>query len=325
MISLTRRGLFSIAAGLAVAGGASLAAAPGFAQDFPARGIEFTIGFGPGSGIDSNARLLAPYLEKALGQSVTVINQPGGGAVPWANGLAAAVPDGYTIGMIGFPLLQNNSVLSEVDYDPLTDFTFLGVLTLDPAVLAVSADSEFQTLQDLVDAAKAEGSRVSIGATGRGSVDYLIALSIERATGGAANFGIVNFDSTNEGIVAAMGGSLSAMPMTVSAVLPYVESGQLRALAAGSDETVAELPGVPSFKEAGVELLAPGSFRAFLAPAGLPDDVRTRLVDSIRAAIEDPEFQQKAEDAGLRIVYMTPEEEEALSNSLVEAAQQYLQ
>lgn len=292
------------------------------AQDYPTKGLQFTLGFGPGSGIDSNARLLAPYIEKQLGVGVTVVNQPGGGAVPWANGLARATPDGYTFGMVGFPLLQNNSVLSEVNYDPTKDFSFLGVLTVDPAVLAVGADSPFKTLGDLIDAAKAEGSRISIGATGKGSVDYLIALSIARATG--AKFGIVNFDSTNEGIVAAMGGSLSAMPMTVSAVLPYVKSGQLRVLAAGQDAPVAELGNPPTFKDGGVTLLAAGSIRALLAPAGLPEAVHTKLVAAIKAAMEDPEFKQKAADAGLRIVYMTPAEEEALSASLVKAAQENL-
>src|SRR3546814_13445886 len=98
--------------------------------------------------------------------------------------------------MIGFPLLQNNFVLSDVDYDPTEDYTYLGVLTLDPAVLAVSADSEFETITDLVEAAKS-GERISIGATGKGSVDLLIALSLAQATG--VDFGIVNFHSTNEG------------------------------------------------------------------------------------------------------------------------------
>src|SRR3546814_583308 len=111
--------------------------ADGHAQEFPSESIKLTMGFGPGSGIDANARMLAPYLEESLGVPITIINQPGGGSVPWANDLARAEPDGYTIGMIGFPLLQNNFVLSDVDYDPTEDYTYLGVLTLDPAVLAV--------------------------------------------------------------------------------------------------------------------------------------------------------------------------------------------
>lgn len=293
------------------------------AQDaYPSRGVSFTLGFGPGSGIDSNARMLAPFIEKHLGQTVTVINQPGGGSVPWANGLVRTAPDGYTFGMVGFPLLQNNSVLSDVEYDPKTDFTFLGVLTVDPVVLAVAPDSEHTTLEQLVEAAKADPSRVSIGATGVGSVDYLIALSIERAAG--VEFGIVNFDSTTEGVVAVLSGSLDAMGMTVSSVIPFVQSGQLKVLAAGQDERIPELGDVPTFGEGGVQLLAEGSIRALLAPAGLPDDVRQKLVDAIKAAIEDPEFAEQAKTAGLRIVYMTPDEEKALSDRLVDSAQEYL-
>lgn len=305
-----------------VAAGLVLNAAAADAQSFPTKGIQFTLGFGPGSGIDSNARLFAPYLEKQLGVPVTIINQPGGGAVPWANGLARAEPDGYTIGMVGFPLLQNNSVLSKVNYDPLKDFTYLGVLTVDPAVLATGANSPIKTLGDLIEDAKKEGSRASIGATGKGSVDYLVALSIERASG--AKFGIVNFDSTNEGIVATMGGSLSAMPMTVSAVLPYVQSGQLRVLAAGDTEAIPELSDAKTFQDYGVKLLAPGSIRAFLAPANLPPDVKGKLVNSIKAAMDDPEFKQKAAASGLKLVYMSPEEEQATSESLIKAAQENL-
>ena len=309
------------AAAAALSLAAALCATVSVAQDFPSKPIELTIGFGPGSGLDSNARMLAPYLSEAFGQSVTVINQPGGGAVPWANNMARTAPDGYTIGMIGFPLLQNNSVMSEVDYDPAKDFTYLGVLTLDPAVLAVGADSPFKTLKELTDAAEG-GQTISIGSTGRGSVDYLIALSIEQAS--KASFGIVNFDSTNEGVVAAMGGSLSAMGMTVSSVLPYVQSGQLRALAAGDEQRIAELGDVPTFTESGVDLLVGGSYRAFLAPPGMPDDVRAKLAEGIKAAIDNPEFQKKAADAGLRIVYMTPDETTALSTSLLEAARKNL-
>ncbi|MEJ1158919.1 Bug family tripartite tricarboxylate transporter substrate binding protein [Prosthecomicrobium sp. N25] len=312
----TLRLLMSAAGLLAV----SVLPNPAWSQGFPSKGIELTLGFGPGSGIDSNARLLAPYLEKALGVPVTVINQPGGGAVPWANKLARTTPDGHTIGMVGFPLLQNNTVLSKVDYDVAKDFTFLGVLTLDPAVLAVAANSELKTLDDLISAAKA-GKRISIGATGKGSVDYLIALSIQRASG--TKFGIVNFDSTNEGVVAALGGSLSAMPMTVSSVAPYIQSGQLRALAAGT-ETRAEGLNAPTFKEAGVDLLAAGSYRAFLAPAGLPPAVKEKLAAGIKAAIDDPEFRKKAADAKLSIVYMTPDQTGALSGSLVTAARENL-
>src|SRR5690606_23022320 len=118
-------------------------------------------------------------------------------------------------------------------------------------------------------------------------------------------------DSTNEGIVAALGGSLSAMPMTASAALPYVQSGQMRALAAGEDSPVEGL-NAPSFAEAGVDLLVGGSSRAFLAPANLPEDVKKKLADAIKTAIDDPEFRQKAADAGLPIVYRTPEETAAL-------------
>src|SRR3546814_5785505 len=100
--------------------------------------------------------------------------------------------------MIGFPLLQNNFVLSAVDYDPTENYTYLGVLTLDPAVLAVSADSEFETISDLVEAAKS-GERISIGAPGKGSVDLLIAMSIEQSPG--VDLGIVNFYSTHAGVI----------------------------------------------------------------------------------------------------------------------------
>jgi tripartite-type tricarboxylate transporter receptor subunit TctC len=322
MTNVNRRTAGKLLASLALmAAATTMTVMPAMAQAFPSRGIELTLGFGPGSGLDANARLLAPYLEKALGQSVTVINQPGGGAVPWANGLARANPDGYTIGMVGFPLLQNNSVLSQVDYDPATDFTYLGVLTTDPAVLAVGANSPYQSVDDLIAAARS-GTRISIGATGRGSVDYLIALSIQRAAGDV-QFGIVNFDSTNEGIVAALGGSLSAMPMTASAALPYVQSGQMRALAAGEDAPIDGL-NAPSFAEAGVDLLVGGSSRAFLAPPNLPEDVKARLADAIKTAIDDPAFREQAAASGLAIVYRTPDETAELSTSLLAAGRENL-
>ena len=194
------------------------AAAAKPATDFPTKGIQLIVGFDPGSGSDTTMRAFAPFLQKALGQPVTVINQGGaGGALSWAT-IAKGPTDGYTIGYVPMPSMQNAAVSTKVEYDPLTSFAWLGNVAYDPVALAVKADGPYKTLDDLVAAAKKNPGKVSIGATGRASIDYTIGLGIEKSKD--VKFNIVNFDGGAAGVTAVIGGNLDAMGMNASNTLP---------------------------------------------------------------------------------------------------------
>ena len=299
---------------------AAAAAQP--AVKFPTKGIQIFVGFDPGSGSDVTVRAFAPFLQKALGQPVTVINQGGaGGALSWAN-IAKGPTDGYTIGYVAMPSMQNAAVTSKVEYDPLNSFSWLGSVAYDPVALGVKPDGPFKTLNDFVDAAKKNSGKVSIGATGKASIDYTIGLSIEKSKG--VKFNIVNFDGGAAGITAVMGGNLDAMGLNASTILPYDKGGQLRTLGVGGESRFATLPNVPTFKEQGVDLYVHGVYRGLLGAKGIPADVQSAIVKAIKTASDDPEWKAAADKISLPLMYLAPDQHGALAKQLNDAAKVYL-
>lgn len=292
------------------------------ATNFPTKGIQLIVGFDPGSGSDTTMRAFQPFLQKALGQNVTVINQGGaGGALSWAN-IAKGPTDGYTIGYVPMPSMQNAAVSTKVEYDPLNSFSWLGSIAYDPVALGVKADGPYKTLDDFVAAAEKDPGKVSIGATGRASIDYTIGLSIEKSKN--VKFNIVNFDGGAAGVTAVIGGNLDAMGMNASNMIPYEEADQMRTLGVGGDSRFEALPDVPTFEEEGVDLYVQGVYRGLIGAKGIPADVQAVLVDAIKRAAEDPEWHAAAEKISLPLKYLSPQEQGALAADLNEAAKEYL-
>lgn len=292
------------------------------AAKYPSKGIEIIVGFDPGSGSDSTTRAFMPFVAKVLGQPITILNQPGAGGVLGWNATAKAKADGYTLGYAPMPSIFNLAAMAKVNYDPMKDFAWLGQICLDPVALAVKADGPYKSLAELIAAAKQNPGKVTIGATGKGSIDYTIGMGIEKDK--SVKFNIVNFDGTPQGVTAVLGDNLSAMGMNASTALPYVKAGQLRVLAVGGDKPFAGMPDVPTFKSQGVNLFAQGVYRGFMVPKGVPADIYNTLVKAVKTASEDPEWKAQAEKMGLPLLYVSPKETEVLGKQLNEAAKAYL-
>ncbi len=305
--------------------GASVAISqPAFAQmapKYPTKGIVVIVGYEPGSGSDTTTRAFMPFVSKILGQPITVINQPGAGGVLSWNALAKAKPDGYTLGFAGLPSIFSAVVMAKVDYDPLNSFSWLGVIVQDPVALAAKAGGPYKSLNDLIAAARKNPGKVTIGATGRASTDYTIALGIERAKGVKLN--VVNFDGTPQGITAVIGENLDAMGMNAAASIPYEKAGQLRTLAVGGDKP---FPGLnaPTFKSLGVDLYVQGVYRSYMVPKNVPADIYNTLVKAVKAAWDDPQWKAQAEKLALPLLYLSPEETATLAKQLNDAAKVYM-
>jgi tripartite-type tricarboxylate transporter receptor subunit TctC len=292
------------------------------ATKYPTKGIVVIVGYEPGSGSDTTTRAFMPFVSKILGQPITILNQPGaGGALSW-NTLARAKPDGYTLGFAGLPSIFNAAVLAKVEYDPLNSFVWLGVIVHDPVALTVKAGGRYKTLDDFVAAARKNPGKVTIGATGRGSIDHTIGLSIEKAKG--VKFNIVNFDGTPQGVTAVLGENLDAMGMNANASMPYEKAGQLKTLAVGGDKPFPGLPNAPTFKSLGVDLYAQAVYRSYIVPKGVPADIYDALVKAFKAASDDPQWKAQAEKMGLPLLYVSPKETTTLAKQLNDAAKVYL-
>lgn len=292
--------------GLSGVGACLLAAAsaPAYAQSYPDRPIEINITYGAGGGVDLNFRAFAPFLEKELGQPVVIVNRGGaGGVIGWTY-IARAKPDGYTLGNYNLPAVSATYATGALPFNPLDGFEFLGQISFDPVVIAVSGKSPYDSLKAAIDYMKKNPTGLSYAATGLVSSDALTAKAVEAAAG--VKFRLVNFDSGKDAITAALGGHVDAVGLTVSEAVPYVKDGSLKVIGVGGDQRDPALPDVPTFKEQGLNVQFQGSARGVVAPAGTPAEIVEKLRAAVKKVATSPGYPEKAKELGLAAVYADP-------------------
>lgn len=185
-------------------------------------------------------------------------------------------------------------------------FQPLGRQVIDPAVIAVQPDSPYQTLKELLDAAKADPKSMTASTTGLQTGEHFAMAQIQEATG--AEFAPVHFsEGASQATTAFLGKHVDILVANVSDVTDLTKQGKARVLGVMTSERSPSLPDVPTFKESGYEVEA-GTVRGYSAPAGLPDAVAKKLEAAIQKAIEDPSVVQKMNDFGLQTSYLSGED-----------------
>jgi tripartite-type tricarboxylate transporter receptor subunit TctC len=296
--TISRRGFLGTGAGAAALSVAGLR--PAVAQQFPARGLTVIVPYTAGGGSDISARLLARDLEAIFGHPVTVENRSGGGGwIGWGS-LAAAKPDGYTIGYVNAPSIfagyLDRTIAGGARKENLESFTPLINHVVDYNLWAVKNDSKYKTVQDVIDDGKKRPGVITFTGGGHGTDDHIALLGIEAATG--AKFSIVHYRGTSEGKTAALGGHIDIMAVNVSEVAEDIKSGQIRGLGVMSPGRSKFMPNVPTFREQGFDQVWAVS-RGIAGPAGLPKDIEASLIASLEKAITLPEHRSKAEALAL--------------------------
>ena len=289
--------------------GANAGATNAAGGDFPKKGktIDLVVAFSSGGAVDTAARLIQPILEKELGTNVEVINKPGAGGQIGYTQLTSAAADGYTIGATGSPSV----VVSPLDPARGAKYTRdsfqpLGRQVIDPTVIAVQPDSPYQTLKDLLDAAKANPKSMTASTTGLQTGEHFAMAQIQESTG--SEFAPVHFsEGASQATTAFLGKHVDILVANVSDVVDLTKQGKARVLGVMTSERAPALPDVPTFKESGYDLEA-GTTRGYSAPAGLPDEVAKKLEAAIQKAIEDPAVVQKMQDLGLQTSYLSGED-----------------
>jgi tripartite-type tricarboxylate transporter receptor subunit TctC len=283
---------------LAVAPGAALADAP-----YPNRPIEMIVSYAPGGGTDLVARLLARHLEKQLGATIVVQNKPGaGGAIGFAE-LARATPDGYTVGFINTPNLLTIPLERKTTFT-WKSFDLIGNLVDDPGAFTVNNSNSIDSLASLVKYAKANPGKVSVGTTGVGSDDHLAMLLFEKAAG--VNMTHVGYKGAGEVRAAVGSEQITIGAINVGEALAYQKGGTpIRFLGQMGLTRAVLAPNVPTFREQDFEIEL-ASLRGLATPKGLPDPVRTRLVDAMARVAADPQFRQQAEAMFAPVRYLAP-------------------
>jgi len=285
------------------------------ASDYPARPITMLVAFSPGGGTDVAARGIARYIEKYLGADakIAVVNKPGAGGEIGFTTLATAKPDGYTIGFINVPAIAAYTVERKTKYK-MADFRTLGNIVYDPGVWAVRADSEFKSLQDVIEYGKKNPGVLTIGTTGSsGSSEHIAIMQIEKLTG--AKYNHAPFGSTAPMRSALLGGHIPLGAFNLGEGVALEAEGKIRFLGTMGEERAALAPHVPTFKEQGVDVIS-GSSRGLAAPKAIPDDLFRKLETAVGKAVNDTEYVANAKKAHVPLAYLDGAQYQALIDRL---------
>lgn len=286
--------------------------------DFPSQDIRLVVPWEAGGSGDLSARTLAPHLEDELGVNVIVENRPGANGSVGYNWLAEEDPDGYNMVMVGAEIVT----LQYLDYDiDPANYEFLSQIISGPGGIAVKADSPYETLDDLIEDAKARPGEVTYSSPGVGSVWDNPAQGLQEL----ADIDLVNvpFDGSAPSIAAAADGDVDFSIDAVGSQKAQVDGGEMRYLAVLAEERLDDIPDVPTAKELGIDLQN-ASFTGLVVPEGTPDDVVATLSDAIQAAAATDEFKETIETSNLIPLGTTQEEFEAFIQDEDERHEQWI-
>jgi len=266
--------------------------------EYPEKPVEVIVGYSAGGGTDVMARTVAQFLEKELNGSVVVKNMPGAGGQIGFTEVAKAAPDGYTLGTFNLPAALALTHDRDADYD-VNSYTYLANFVEDPNTITVAASSPFQTLGELLDAAKADPGAITLGLSSLGGNDHFGANMIAAASG--AEFTLVPFKGASNARTAIMGGHVSGGTMTLGQTTNFPD--ELRVLAVLAGERSPFRPDVPTAKELGFDVQM-SSLRGIVAPAGMDETMADQLRDALTAVNANPEFQAMMAEQGNPIAFM---------------------
>jgi tripartite-type tricarboxylate transporter receptor subunit TctC len=291
----------SIAGWLAVGAALTALSAPIGAQEapYPTRGpIEMTVLFPAGSSADVTARLLAEGIGKNLGASVVVVNRPGAGGAIGYRHVAAQKADGYS-------LVWNSNSISTTYHSGQLAFDYhafdpVARALVESPLVAVRADSNWKTLNDLVADAKTRPNKISIGNSGIGSHTHISSVALFKAAG--VDVLDVPFPAAQV-VPSLLGGHIDALMVLPAALSAHVKSGQVRVLAALIPKRDPTFPDVPTAQEQGIGVSLE-AWRGIAVPKGTPMPAIAALEGAIRKTVESADFAQASEKLGVRPAFM---------------------
>lgn len=284
-----------------VAAGLSL---NGYSQTYPVKSIRLINAFAPGGASDVVARNFATKLTEYLGQQVTVENRTGAGGNIAAEHVARSPADGYTLLMGTFFLSTNPSLYSKLNYDAQKDFAPISMTTAAPLILAVHPSVPAKSTKELVALAKKRPSELNFPSAGNGTSMHLAGELFNMMAGIKTVH--VPYKGSGPGIVDLVAGRLQFMLNPMPEPVPFIKAGKLRALATSTLKPIAALPNLPTVAETlpGYEVL---TWQGFVAPAGTPKEIISRLNAEIVKTLRDPEFASRMGGMGLELYGTTPE------------------
>ena len=265
------------------------------------RPIELLVGFAAGGGQDVMARTMQPFLEKELSAKIVVVNRPGASGELAYTALAQAKPDGYTFSLISTPGYLTMQVSRKVKFESKS-IQPLARLVVDPSVLVVPTASPYKQLSDVVAFAKLNPRRVSLGGSGLGTDEHFTAIQLKSTASAEVTY--VPFAGAAEAYTSLLGGHITMVGSSISGL---ASASGVKPIAQLSEKRHPLLPAVPTAREQGVDIVL-GSERGMAIHADVPVEIRRRFEAAIKATLNDPAFQAKAESLNLPFAFLTGDE-----------------
>ena len=277
---------------------------PAVAQEaaFPTKPITLVIPFPPGGATDVLGRLIGKKLGDKLGQSVVIDNRAGAGTTIGAAYVAKAAPDGYTLLMSsGTTFTVNPAVRAKLPYDPVKSFEPIGIAGRTSLILLANKDVPVSDVKQFVAMVKAAPDKYSYGSYGAGTTSQFAGEMFFHAAG--LKIQHVPYKGSSPAMVDLMGGQIPFTVDTVSAALPQLKDGKIKAIAVTAGKRSALLPKVPTLAESGYPGVEMDTWLAMVAPRGLPPAVKARLELTLAQVVADPETRDKLIAVGFEPTY----------------------
>ncbi|MFA5915014.1 MAG: tripartite tricarboxylate transporter substrate binding protein [Burkholderiales bacterium] len=277
------------------------------AQSWPAKPIRVIVPFPPGGGTDVLTRLLAEKISAATKWTMIIDNKPGAGGNIGLDALAKSAPDGYTIGMGQTANLAiNPSLYSKMPFDALKDFAPVGLVSAQPMVLVVAADSRYHSLADVVAAAKVKPDALAMASAGSGTVGHLAGELFARKAG--VKFLHVPYKGASPAVTDLLGHQVDIMFANTQSVMTLIKAGKLRALAVSSAQRIKPLPAVPTIAESGYKDFEAVTWSGIVAPAGMPAEIVAKLNAEIAKTLALADFLERLSAEGSQPLGGSPQQ-----------------
>jgi tripartite-type tricarboxylate transporter receptor subunit TctC len=269
-------------------------------ESYPAKPVRVVVGYAAGGGNDIIIRLMAPELQKGLGQPIVVENKPGAQSIIAAEAVAKASPDGYTLlmGPSG-PMTINPATYSKLPYDPQRDFAPISLIAEFPLFVTVNSQSPIRSVKELVAYAKAHPDKANYASS---AGVFQVTTELFKQKTGIAQLTMIPYKGSNGSVQAVASGEVLMTIVDPPPATPSIKNGVLRALAVTSARRHPQWPDVPTLAEAGIPDMEVPVWMALFAPAGTPPAIVARLQKEVARAVHSDEVRRHFETLGMQAV-----------------------
>jgi tripartite-type tricarboxylate transporter receptor subunit TctC len=298
MLTLLR--LAALAAALAWTVGAP-------AQTYPSKPIKWIVPYTPGGITDNVTRVVTQRIQEQTGWNIVVENKPGANSILGADLAAKSAPDGYTfLTVIAAHAANATLYAGKIPYDPVKSFAPVSLAAIAPLIMTANNNLPVKDAKELIAYAKANPGKISFGSSGIGAAAHLTTELFKQTAG--VDMVHIPYKGTAGALQDLMGGNLQILVDTPSALMPHVRGGKIKAIAMFSNKRIGGAPEVPTMAEAGGPALEAATWVLFLAPAGTPREIVSRMSAEVAKAVAAPDIRSRFEALGIEPVGNTPEQ-----------------